>query len=134
MGSPKDYPWAEELAKWLECDHKLIQVGGAEDKHLTDHFVKNPSFNEVAALVETCHTAICVDSFMQHAMWYFGKKAIVLWGISDPLIFGHDIHVNLIKDRSYLRKNQFDLYYSNEVNPNSFVTPAKVMEELEKIS
>ena len=71
---------------------------------------------------------------MQHAMWYFGKKAIVLWGISDPLIFGHDIHVNLLKDRSYLRKNQFDLYYSNEVNPNSFVTPAKVMEELEKIS
>ena len=42
MGSPKDYPWAEELANWLECDHKLVQVGGVDDKHLTRPFRQEP--------------------------------------------------------------------------------------------
>ena len=91
-------------------------------------FRKNLSFDGVGELIASCDTAVCVDSYLQHHCWFLNKKAIVLWGISDPLIFGHSIHTNLLKDRSFLRPNQFDLYYSNEHRPEAFSSPDRVME------
>ena len=128
--SPKSYPFAKELADLIVARHTLVQLGGQEDEELTPDFRKNLSFDEVGKLISTCDTAVCVDSYLQHHCWYLNKKAIVLWGISDPLIFGHPIHDNLLVSRSFLRPNQFDLYYSNEHNPGAFVLPEVVLETI----
>ncbi len=128
--SPKDYPFAKELADLIIAKHKLIQVGGEGDEQLADDFRKNPSFDEVSQLISTSDTGICVDSYLQHHFWLLEKPAIVLWGISDPKIFGHQLHKNLLRDRSFLRHNQFDLYYANEHNPEAFVKPEEVLEAL----
>lgn len=130
-GSPKSYPFAKALAEIIVPRHTLIQLGGEEDEQLIPDFRKNLSFDEVGELISTCDTAICVDSYLQHHCWYLNKKAIVLWGISDPLIFGHQLHLNLLKDRSFLRPNQFDLYYSNEHRPEAFIGPDEVLKALE---
>ena len=131
--SPKDYPWAKELAQLLEEKYEVIQVGGNGDEQLVKDFRKNLPFPEVSKLIKESVTGVCVDSYLQHHYWYFDKKAIVLWGISDPYIFGHMEQINLLKDRKYLRPNQFDLYYSNEVNPEAFVSPEEVLSVLANI-
>lgn len=130
-GSPKSYPFAKQLGEMLlSAGHNVIQVGGEKDEQVVPDFRKNLSFEEVSQLIDSADTAICVDSYLQHHCWFMNKRAVVLWGISDPLIFGHSFHLNLLKDRSFLRRNQFDLYYSNEHNPEAFVTPTEVIKAL----
>jgi len=131
-GNPKDYPFAKELISWIIGNHKVIQVGGSGDEQMVPDFRTNLSFDQVGELISNADTAICVDSYLQHHCWFLNKKAIVLWGISDPLIFGHSLHLNLLKDRSFLRPNQFDLYYSNQHRPEAFVSPGEVLKALEK--
>lgn len=132
--SPKDYPWNQELVGLLSHENQIVQVGGNDDKQVVQDFRKNLAFDQVSELIHSCETAICVDSYLQHHCWFLDKKAIVLWGISDPLIFGHSMHLNLLKDRNFLRPNQFDLYYTNEYKPEAFVTPKEVMENLDVFS
>lgn len=132
--SPKDYPFAKELAELLEKEYELIQVGGNGDEQVAKDFRKNLPFTEVSKLIKESVTGICVDSYLQHHYWYQDRKAIVLWGISDPNIFGHPEQVNLIKDRKYLRDNQFDLYYRNQYNPEAFVSPEVVLTALKSFA
>jgi ADP-heptose:LPS heptosyltransferase len=127
--SPKDYPWAKELATLLE-KHNVVQVGGNGDEQLTPDFRRNLSFSDLGKLILESKTAITVDSYLQHYYWFLKRRAIVLWGISDPVIFGHPENINLLKDRKFLRPQQFDLYYTNQYCTESFVTPERVVEAL----
>ncbi len=130
-GSPKNYPFSKELVSLIiGAGHNLIQVGAEGEEAMVSDFRTNLSFDGVGELISTCDTAICVDSYLQHHMWFLNKKAIVLWGVSDPLIFGHSLHLNLLKDRSYLRPNQYDLYYQTDHKPEAFVSPTEVVEAL----
>jgi ADP-heptose:LPS heptosyltransferase len=128
--SPKDYPFARELAQLLEKDYELVQVGGGNDEQVCKDFRPNLSFHDLGKLIAQSQTGVCVDSYLQHAYWYFDRRAIVLLGPSDPLIFSHDIHLNLLKDRSYLRPNQFDLYYTSNYKPEAFVSPQQILDAL----
>lgn len=130
--SPKSYPWPKELAQLLEKEEHLIQVGGENDEQVTDDFRKNLSFREVGKLIHESRTGICVDSFLQHYYWYVDRRAIVIFSVSDPVIFGHKENLNLLKDRKYLRENQWDLYYSSQVNPEAFVSPEEVLESFRR--
>lgn len=128
--SPKDYPHAKELAKLLEKDHEVIQVGGNGDGQLCEDFRKNLSFNDLGKLIFQSQIGISADSYLQHYYWYLGKIAIALFGISDPLIFGHPENLNLLIDRRFLRPNQFDLYYTSDYKTEAFVRPQDVLRAL----
>ena len=133
QSSPKDYPHARQLAELLEKDYELVQVGGNGDEQVAKDFRPNLSFNDLGKLIDASQTGICVDSYLQHYYWYRDRKAIVLFGISDPLIFGHSENLNLLVDRGFLRPNQFDLYYLNQYNPEAFVSPEEVLAALETL-
>ncbi len=114
-------------------EHEVIQVGVEGEEQVVPEFRKNLNFSELGDLIDSCDTAICVDSYLQHHCWSLHKRAIVIFGISDPEIFGHKENVNLLKDRKYLRPNQFDLYYANQHNPEAYVPPETVMEALREM-
>ena len=130
--SPKDYPNPKELAALLESAHEVIQVGGKEDEQVAKDFRPNLSFTELGKLIDESQTGICCDSYLQHYYWYRDRRAIVLWGISDPIIFGHPENLNLLVDRAFLRTNQFDLYYTSDYRAEAFIDPSKVIEALRK--
>jgi hypothetical protein len=67
---------------------------------------------------------------MQHFGWSMGKQGIVLWSVSDPNIYGHPENINLLKDRSYLAKNQFLWWDFVEYNADAFVSPEEVIYNL----
>jgi len=52
---------------------------------------------------------------------------VVLWSVSDPLIYGHSENINLLKDRSYLAQNQFLWWDFTEYNPDAFLKPEEVI-------
>lgn len=128
--NPKNYPYWKELI--AQIDEPIIQVGVEGEEQLVENFLIDQPIDELRKLIQTCHTWIGVDSFFQHLAWDEGKKGIVLWGPSDPLIFGHPENINLLKDRSHLVNNQFMWWEATEHQNERFVEPQIVLEYLKE--
>jgi ADP-heptose:LPS heptosyltransferase len=126
---PKNYPYWEEVI--AQVKEHIVQVGVEGEVPLVADFRQNLSLEDLAELIKECKTWMGIDSFFQHYCWDQGKPGIVLWGQSDPVIFGHPENVNLLKDRKYLREKQFWLWEQCEFNAESFVTHDVVLEALE---
>ena len=128
--NPKNYPYWETLIEMI--DEPIIQVGIETEKQLVPDFRKNLPITELRKLIQECRTWISCDSFFQHLGWDEGKKGIVLWGVSDPLIYGHPENINLLADRKYLEENQFLWWEFVEHRNERFVKPHVVLEHLKE--
>ena len=126
--NPKNYPYWKELLELI--NEPIVQIGVEGEEQLVSDFRKNLTMLELRQLVKDCRTWIGVDSFFQHLAWSEGKPGIVLWSVSDPLIFGHAENINLLKDRSTLAPNQFLWWDFTEYNPNAFTDPKEVIKWL----
>lgn len=132
--SPK-LEWWEHLVKLLRSHgHSLIQVGISGEEKLVEDVRHDLPLTELSDLILESDTFIGIDSFGQHLCWDLGKQGIVIWGQSDPLIFGHPEHVNLLKDRKYLREKQFWLWTQTEFNADVFVSPEIVVDALNRLN
>jgi ADP-heptose:LPS heptosyltransferase len=126
--NPKNYPYWKELIAII--DQPIVQVGVKGEQQLVEDFRLNLSISELTQLVQECKTWISVDSFFQHFCWDLKKPGIVIWSQSDPIIFGHKENINLLKDRNYLRKDQFHIWEQCEYNKDAFISPTQVLKHL----
>lgn len=126
--NPKNYPYWPELIQQINLP--VVQVGVDGETQLVNDFRKNLSLEELKKLILECKAWISVDSFFQHYCWDLGKPGIVIWGQSDPNIFGHPENINLLKDRSYLREKQFWWWEQCEYKKEAFVEPKVVLDAL----
>lgn len=120
--------WWEQLVKLIK--EPIIQIGVSNERQLVPDFRVNLSINKLNQLLNNCRTFITIDSFFQHLAWSQNKPGIVIWGQSNPKIYGHDIHTNLLKDEKYLMKDQFLMWELVEYRKDCFVTPQEVIEKL----
>ena len=130
--NPKNYPYWKELLGLIS--EPVVQVGVTDEQQLTADFRKNLTMCELENLVQTCRTWISCDSFFQHFCWDLGKPGVVIWGQSDPNIFGHPENINLLKDRSYLYHNQFLSWDLIPLRQDCWVTPQTVVQALAKFT
>jgi hypothetical protein len=128
--NPKNYPYWKELIAMI--DEPIVQVGIESEAQLVSDFRKNLPITELRKLIQECRTWISCDSFFQHLGWDEGKKGIVLWGVSDPLIYGHPENINLLADRKHLAENQFLWWEFVEHQNERFVKPEIVLEHLKE--
>ena len=122
--NPKNYPFWEELISMIE--EPIVQIGVEGEAKLVDDFRKGLPISQLKELLRECRTWISCDSFFQHLGWIEGKKGIVLWSVSDPLIYGHPENTNLLKDRKYLAGNQFLWWEAYDHNEETFVPAREV--------
>ncbi len=125
--NPKDYPYWKELVKELVKEHELIQVGEEGEERLVDDFRTNLSFDEIREVLFDCDIWISIDSFLQHLAWRIGKKGIVLFGQSNPDIFGHKENINLFVDKKYFRQWQFQTWEETDYKVDAFVSIKEVL-------
>lgn len=133
--NPKDFPWWKELIILLkQKDYYIIQIGrtGEEKIDGVDEIQFDLPFNKLKEMLDDCFTFISVDNFFHHFASYYGKKGIVIFGQSDPLIFGSENNINILKDRKYLRQNQFDFWENTKYNEDVFVNPEEIFNKLYK--
>lgn len=128
--NPKNYPYWKELIRLI--DQPIVQVGIEGEIQLVSDFRKNLSLSELRKLIQECKTWISCDSFFQHLAWDEKKRGIVLWSVSDPLIFGHAENINLLKDRKNLVANQFLWWEHTKFDAKKFVSPQVVVECLHR--
>lgn len=126
--NPKNYPFWKELIPLID-DH-IVQVGVEGEEQLVSDFRKNMPIQALCELLHECRTWISCDSFLQHLGWHEGVRGIVLWSVSDPLIFGHPENLNLLKSRDYLVPNQFLTWDHTEHKSERFVAPEVVAKHL----
>jgi FkbM family methyltransferase len=148
----KSYPfWKELIPKIKTLGYKLVQIGMKGEVPLEgmDDYLWNISFKDLEEKIKTCTCWISVDNFLQHMVNCMEEpiKGIVLWGISDPTMFGYDYNTNILKDRKYLREDQFgvwknivedektkvkkDVYVPQ--NKNSFENPSEVFKIIGRV-
>lgn len=127
--NPKNYPYWSDLIRLIPSH--IIQVGVEGEDQLVDDFRKNLSIDELKLLISECKTWISCDSFFQHLAWTMKKKGIVLWSVSDPNIYGHPENINILKNRSFLAKNQFLWWQLTEFNKEAFALPEEVVKYID---
>ena len=128
--NPKNYPYWKELIAMI--DEPIVQVGIEGEEQLVPDFRKNLPIPALRELLWQCRTWVSCDSFFQHLAWDEGVPGIVLWGVSDPLIYGHPENINLLADRKYLAENQFLWWEFVEHQNDRFVKPQIVLEHLKE--
>lgn len=122
--NPKNYPFWEELISMIK--EPIVQIGVEGETQLVEDFRKGLPISQLKELLRECRTWISCDSFFQHLAWVEKKKGIVLWSVSDPLIYGHPENTNLLKDRKYLAGNQFLWWEAYDHNEETFVSAREV--------
>ena len=122
--NPKNYPFWEELISMIK--EPIVQIGVEGETQLVEDFRKGLPISQLKELLRECRTWISCDSFFQHLAWVEKKKGIVLWSVSDPLIYGHPENTNLLKDRKYLAGNQFLWWEAYDHNAETFVPAREV--------
>jgi len=117
----KSYPHWSALVALLKR-HEIRKVEGIMKER------------EIIDLINWCDVWISIDSFVPHlAKFHKLKNGIVLWGKSDPLIFGYPENMNLLKDRKFLRPNQFGFWKDEPIDPDVFVSPEEVLQGMAKL-
>jgi hypothetical protein len=132
----KNYPYWKELISILKAKgFYVIQIGSTDETKIdgVNELRLNNSFSELEKLVWRDETIIfSVDSFFPHFCQSVGRGSIVIWGKSDPLIFGYETNINLLKDRKYLRPDQFVYWEEVPFDKDAFMTAEEIIQALEK--
>lgn len=133
--NPKNYPvsrWRQILSHLaLQGDH-VIQIGIEGEERLTQDCRFNLPLKEIEVLLQSADCFIGVDSFLQHLAYFTDKRGIVLWSVSDPLIFGHPEHVNLLRGREYLRPFQYQTWEETSYREDAFVPYEQVVKAVDE--
>jgi len=131
--NPKDFPYWKETVKILrERGDKIVQIGveGEEDIG-AEFFYKSLILESLKKLIDSADLWISVDNFMNHFGTWVGKKGIVIFGQSDPKIFGYDQNINLLKNEKYLRKDQFDIWEHAKYKEEAFVSVDELIKAID---
>jgi ADP-heptose:LPS heptosyltransferase len=124
--NPKNYPYWPELIRLLPAP--IVQVGITGETQLVPDFRSNLNLTELAALIKSSDFWISCDSFVQHYAWDLGKPGVVLWGPSDPIIYGHPENFNITKGREFQCKDQFLMWHLIENRMDWWMSPEQVVQ------
>lgn len=119
--NPKEYPWWPELIKLLPGE--VVQVGIKGEEQMVEDCRFDLPIDTLSRMVAECDLWVAVDNFFQHLAHHLPKPGVVLWGKSDPNIFGYPENLNLLKSRGCLRELQFQLWEMERYEKDVFVKP-----------
>jgi ADP-heptose:LPS heptosyltransferase len=126
--SPKNYPfWPDVVSRLKSLGHEVVQVSPDDEPSVVGaKRVAKVPLKKLEEFIRACDTWCSVDNFWHHLAWSIGEPGVVIFGTSDPLIFGHPENMNLLKSRKFLRERQFGLWSQDKSTPEMFVGPELV--------
>ncbi len=133
--NPKNPPagfWQQVVLRLVAQGHEVIQIGipGEERIVRVSQFIINWPLKKLRDVILNADTWLSVDSFLPHLVWVekLNKRGVVIFSLSDPLIWGHPENINLLKSREYVRELQFQDWLHPQYNADAFVSPEEVVD------
>lgn len=125
--NPKTFPYWKSLLQLLG-EKEVIQLGVEGEDRIVDkgNFKKNLPLREITKLLKECNYWISIDSFLPHLAHHIPKPGVVLWSASNPQIYGYPENLNLLKNESYLRHDQFGMWEALKFNADAFMKPEDI--------
>jgi ADP-heptose:LPS heptosyltransferase len=135
--NPKNWPFFPELISLLRKSNNKVHVTqiGLEGEKLVpgvNHIIQGLPIKFLISELQKFDIVISVDNMIQHLCWSFGIPCVCIFTVSDSEVFGHPENTNIIKDRKYISKNQFDQWKFQAYNKESFIDPEEVVKEIHK--
>lgn len=130
--NPKNWPYFAQLVAALnEQGHTVVQIGATGEERIdgVGMFIQGWPLDRLKEL--EWDTFVSVDNFWPHYCYTEKLKGgVVVFGQSDPEIFGHPQNVNLLLSREHLRPYQFSHWFDVPYREEVFVGPEVVLEAL----
>jgi len=130
--NPKNYPYWEQVIAILKDkipNLEVVQIGvtGEEILKGVTTIKHNLSQKDLCEYIKDCDFWMSVDNFFNHfATYYKTPNGFVIFGMSDPKIFGYKQNTNILKDRKYLRPDQFGYWWQVQYNEEVFLSGEEV--------
>jgi len=133
--NPKNYPYWEELVLLLKNDNYIIQIGVDGEGFIKgcNEYKFNLSFKELEDLTLSCDSYISVDNFYPHFCNTIGKYGVVIWGQSNPKLFGYKNNINIFKNIKYFRDNQFFIWEQCKFKKDSFCSANEIFQKIKSL-
>lgn len=130
---PKSYPFWPTLVNLLIKDgYEIIQIGkkGEETIPGVVNINFDLSFKQIEEKISQCRLWISIDNFLQHLVNSMTNpvKGVVIWGVSNPVLFGYQYNTNILKSKGNLRRYQIAPWSEEKQNPEVFLEPDKIFE------
>jgi hypothetical protein len=104
----KNYPFWPALVTKLQVEgYELTQLHCENEVRINKLPIFEGKLSEVEKALANFDFFIAVDSFLPHMARIQNKNGVVLWGKSDPLLFGYPENLNLFGGREHMTRPQF---------------------------
>ncbi|MBF0553723.1 MAG: glycosyltransferase [Nitrospirae bacterium] len=136
---PKSYPYWKELVALIRGipGKKIIQIGisGEERIEGVDEHLLNLPLKKIEDLISKSRCWIGVDNFLQHLVNTMSKiiKGAVIFGVSDPNMFGYRYNKCILKSRRYLRPDQHDVWTGVKQDKEVFDSSEIVFDKIKEM-
>jgi hypothetical protein len=134
--NPKNFPYWQDLITTLRREKiadEIWQIGVGDEYRFEGVIHKfNLPLPEVESLARQASVWLSVDNFLPHLCnaQKVATKGIVIFSKSDPNHYGYPQNINLLKDRQYLRPDQFHIWEQCSFDPNAFVDVPTVVKAI----
>ncbi len=136
QGQELKYSWARDIPtnvvlpviEEFRNTHNIVHMRREDQINYEGTFPVTDNFRALAILIEMSDKRLFMDSFGQHAAAALNKPSTVLWVANSPVVFGYNIHDNIVANpftkqpelrNAYLQKfdisgNLLEFPYNNE--------------------
>jgi len=98
------YSWARDIPaivvtriiEEFKNDYNIIHIRREDQPSYEGTFPVSDSFRGLAVLINLSEKRLFMDSFGHHAAAAMNKPSTVCWVVNTPVVFGHDIHDNIL--------------------------------------
>lgn len=136
LGCAKDYPYWKTVVKELgRRGYATVQLGVTGERLLgCGSRIFDLPLNKMKGAIAGVDYFMSVDNFFPHFLVAKGidLPGLVVWGPSDPEIYGYDRFVNLMKDKSKMRPDQYGYWHNVTYDNSGWPEPHDIIREFEE--
>ena len=131
----KNYPYWNEVLLEIAPVYDITQIVYGSEQWLKGvGYADNLSLNHTEHLMRETNMFLCIDTYLQHMGHFLGKPGVVIFGPSDPALFGYKDNINLYVDGKYFRPHQYQTWNEWDFNKDAFVLPDVVINAVHEMA
>jgi hypothetical protein len=104
QGQDLKYSWARDIPsnvvqsviEEFKNQYNIVHMRREDQIGYEGTLTISDNFRALAILIELSNKRLLMDSFGHHAAAALNKPSTVLWVANTPVVFGHDIHDNIV--------------------------------------